>query len=325
LTDTDSEIASYEFTTLTCIPGVIYYKEAKIQLLDLPGIIEGASHGKGKGRQVVAVAKSSDLILMILDASKERGAKHRQILEMELNAVGIRLNETPPDVYFKRKNTGGVKFSSTVKLTHLGDNPFKVVKDILNEYRIHNCEILVRQDITVDQFIDVIEGNRKYVKCLYIYNKIDVCTIEFIDKLARRENSVVISCTLNLGLDYLLEKIWDCLELVRIYTKKKGEPPSFNEPLILTTGRGGTTVEEGCKLIHKELIENFKCAWIWGSSTKHNPQRVGLKHMLQDEDVVQVVTKTSVEQKHDKNFGQKVQQYKDNYHEKKKLKKKKNK
>jgi small GTP-binding protein len=70
LTGTKSEAAAYEFTTLTCIPGIIHYNDAKIQLLDLPGIIEGASQGKGRGRQVIAVAKSSDLVLMVLDASK---------------------------------------------------------------------------------------------------------------------------------------------------------------------------------------------------------------------------------------------------------------
>lgn len=47
LTGTQSEVAAYEFTTLTCIPGVIHYNDAKIQLLDLPGIIEGAAEGKG--------------------------------------------------------------------------------------------------------------------------------------------------------------------------------------------------------------------------------------------------------------------------------------
>lgn len=52
LTGTHSEAASYEFTTLTCIPGIIHYNDTKIQLLDLPGIIEGASEGKGRGRQV---------------------------------------------------------------------------------------------------------------------------------------------------------------------------------------------------------------------------------------------------------------------------------
>jgi len=58
LTGTESVAASYEFTTLTCIPGNIMYRGTKIQLLDLPGIIEGASQGKGRGRQVIAVAKS---------------------------------------------------------------------------------------------------------------------------------------------------------------------------------------------------------------------------------------------------------------------------
>lgn len=47
MTKTESIAASYEFTTLVCIPGVIEHQGAKIQLLDLPGIIEGASKGKG--------------------------------------------------------------------------------------------------------------------------------------------------------------------------------------------------------------------------------------------------------------------------------------
>ena len=68
LTGQFSEAADYEFTTLTCIPGKLFINDAELQLLDLPGIIEGAASGRGRGRQVIAVGKSSDLILMILDA-----------------------------------------------------------------------------------------------------------------------------------------------------------------------------------------------------------------------------------------------------------------
>ena len=46
------QAANYEFTTLTCMPGIVRYRGAKLQFLDLPGIIEGAKDGKGRGRQV---------------------------------------------------------------------------------------------------------------------------------------------------------------------------------------------------------------------------------------------------------------------------------
>lgn len=70
VTTTESVVAAYEFTTLTCVPGVIQYEGAEIQLLDLPGIIEGAAQGKGRGRQVIAVARTADMVLMMLDATK---------------------------------------------------------------------------------------------------------------------------------------------------------------------------------------------------------------------------------------------------------------
>lgn len=57
-----------------------------------------------------------------------------------------------------------------------------------------------------------------------------------------------------------------------------------------------------------------------GSSVKHVPQRCGLAHFLQDEDVLQIVVKTAEEQRHDKNYGQKVQAFYNEYHEKKKKK-----
>ena len=77
----------------------INFTHSNSQLLDLPGIIEGAAQGKGRGRQVIAVARTSDLILMILDATKKD--VHRDLLEAELDSVGIRLNQRPPNIYFK--------------------------------------------------------------------------------------------------------------------------------------------------------------------------------------------------------------------------------
>src|ERR671934_1442186 len=67
LTNAKSHVASYQFTTLTAVPGMLHYRGANIQLLDMPGIIEGASDGKGFGRRVLSVARSADLVLIVLD------------------------------------------------------------------------------------------------------------------------------------------------------------------------------------------------------------------------------------------------------------------
>ncbi|CAF4166038.1 unnamed protein product [Adineta steineri] len=301
VTRTASTAASYEFTTLTCIPGVIEYNGAEIQLLDLPGIIEGAAQGKGRGRQVIAVARTADMVLMMLDATK--GEKQREILEEELESVGIRLNRAKPEIYFKPKKTGGINITSTVPMTKCSE---KLINLILHEYKIFNAQVLFRDDYTSDEFIDVVVGRRVYMPCLYVYNKIDQVSIEEVDRLAHLPNSIVISCNMKLNIDYMLESIWGLLNLIRVYTKKRGEKPDFEGGLIV---RSGTTIEHVCRMVHRTMVDQFKYAlvWcrmvhrtmvdqfkyalVWGVSVKFSPQRVGLGHVLLNDDVICLVKK----------------------------------
>jgi uncharacterized protein len=281
--------------------------DTKIQMLDLPGIIEGAAQGKGRGREVIAVARSADLIMMVLDAGRESNNQHRDILSKELEIMGIRLNRNPPGIYYKKKATGGVKFNATCQLTQLGDNPKDAVTRILSGYRIHNAEVLFREDCTMDDLIDVIEGNRKYVRCLYVYNKIDTLSIEEVDELARMPDSVVISIYMDLNIEFLLQKMWQYMGLIRIYTKRRGQAPDLSDPIVLSNQRHGLTVEAACNTISKEFMPIFNFAFVWGRSTKFNPQRVGAAHRLLDEDVVQIVLKTLVQQKHSKDYSARVE------------------
>lgn len=264
ITGTASAAAAYEFTTLTTIPGNIHYEGATIQLLDLPGIIEGASQGRGRGRQVIAVARTSDLIVMMLDATK--GTVQKALLEAELEAVGIRLNQQPPACSFRVKSTGGIGYTSTCRQSLIDE---RMVQAVLKEYKIHNCELIIRQpDMTVDQLIDVVVGNRRYIPCLYVYNKIDSITIPEVNRLARQPCSVVISCELGgdgLNLDYLVERMWRALRLQRVYTKKRGEYPDFADGIVL---RSGATIEHVCHAIHRNLIGEFKYALVWVRSVQ---------------------------------------------------------
>ncbi|TEB39047.1 developmentally regulated GTP-binding protein [Coprinellus micaceus] len=280
-THTQSEAAAYEFTTLTAIPGVIEYKGARIQLLDLPGIVEGASQGRGRGRQVVATAKTADLIVVVLDATKSE--EQKRLLEIELDAIGIRLNKSKPDVVFKKKTTGGITLNVTVKLTK---TDARTIRTILAGYKIHNCDVMIREDITTDEFIDVLIGTRKYMPCLYVYNKVDAISLEQVDKLARQPNTVVISCEMDLNLDYLIDRMWDKLQLVKVYTKKRGEHPDLTDPICL---RKGATIEDVCNGVHRSLAPNFRYALV----CKFSPyaQKVSLAHQVQDDDVVSIFTK----------------------------------
>jgi uncharacterized protein len=154
-------------------------KGARIQVLDLPGIIEGAADGRGRGRQVISTARTCNLILIVLDSAKP--VTHKKIIEQELFSFGIRINQEPPEIKFVKKEQGGIGYQEVVLQTK-GMNA-DVARLVCKEYKISCAEIILREDVTVDQFIDVLEGNRAYIPVLYVFNKIDAITIEELDIL----------------------------------------------------------------------------------------------------------------------------------------------
>jgi len=112
------------------------YKGARIQVLDLPGIIEGAAEGKGRGRQVISTARTCNMILIILDASKP--LTHKKIIEQELFSFGIRINQKPPDIKIVKKESGGIGYQENTVQTK-GMNA-DVARVVLKEYKISCAE-----------------------------------------------------------------------------------------------------------------------------------------------------------------------------------------
>lgn len=85
-----------------------------------------------------------------------------------------------------------------------------------------------------------------------------------------------------------------------------GHELDLDVPIVLSKQRHGTTVQAACKSISRNLLDNFNYAMVWGRSVKFSPQRVGLHHVLSDEDVLQIVGKTYVQQKQSRNYREKV-------------------
>ncbi|MEM2137743.1 MAG: GTP-binding protein [Candidatus Anstonellaceae archaeon] len=280
LTGAKSKTASYAFTTLTCIPGVMEYGGAKIQLLDLPGIIAGAKEGKGRGREVLAVARNADLVLILLDVFQPGILP---AIKEELAGIGIRLDEKPPQIYLTKKLRGGVEINSTVKLTKLNE---KMILGVLNEYGVHNGAIVFREDASVEQLIDVMAANRKYIPSLVVLNKVDMVSDDYLSKIPFE--FVPVSAEKSQNIEVLKKAIFDRLKMMRVYTKPRMEEADLKEPMMMRTG---ATIEDACNRLHRDLVRDFKYALVWGKSAKFPGQKVGLEHVLQEGDIFSIIKK----------------------------------
>ena len=284
LTNAKSKVASYRFTTLEVIPGVMEYNGARIQILDLPGIVKGASSGKGLGKRVLAVARSADLVLFIVDVFQPEA---RGILEKELESAGIRVDEKPPNVVVERTASGGLAVSAQVKLTKISE---ALIKDMLRVYGINSGRVLVRDDIDYEQLLDVLAANRTYIPSLTVMNKIDLVNSGFTDELTRKlpYGLLPISAEADLNLEAVRKEIYGRLNLVRIYMRRRTGETDFEEPMII---KNGTTILEVCDKVHRNTKDDFRYAQIWGRSVRFGGQKVGMNHKLMDQDVLTIVTK----------------------------------
>jgi len=262
-------VGRYEFTTLKVVPGMLEYRGARIQMLDIPGLIEAASEGKGRGKEVLSVIRNADLLL-ILVAGKGYG-KQREIIEKELYKAGFRLNQRPPDVKVTRKSEGGIKTESTKKL----DISTETIKEVMKEFRITNGEILIRDKVSLDQLIDILAKNSVYLPALFILNKSDV--------YRGRGDILTISAAKGEGIENVRKAVWEALGLKRVFLKKPGKEPDINEPYILRGHISVRTIAERIK-----LMKHFKFAKIWGPTSRFPGQKVGLNQVLQDKDIVEI-------------------------------------
>jgi ribosome-interacting GTPase 1 len=98
----------------------------------------------------------------------------------------------------------------------------------------------------------------------------------------------MISAHSGYNVEELKDAIYDNLGFIRIYLKPVGGKADMEEPLII---RKPATVESVCNKLHRDFVEKFRYAKVWGDSVKHDAQRVGLPHELCDGDILTVVTR----------------------------------
>ncbi|MEM4336690.1 MAG: GTP-binding protein [Candidatus Woesearchaeota archaeon] len=280
LANADSKVGAYAFTTIKCVPGVMEYKNAKIQILDIPGLIKGASSGVGRGREVISVIKNSDLIVFVLDFLNPE--EQFDVLQKEIYDANIRINKKKPDITITKKARGGISISSTTKLSIMQK---ETIEKMLIEMKINNADVVIREDISPDDLIDVVEGNRVYIPAIVVINKVDTVDNDIAYSLIKKLNAIPISAEKNIGIENLKSEIYKKLNFIRVYTKEIGKKPDMDAPLIV---RRPATIEIVCKKIHRNFVNNFKFAKVWGSSAKFPGQKVSLNHEVEDGDIIEI-------------------------------------
>jgi ribosome-interacting GTPase 1 len=287
VTNAESEVGAYEFTTLEVVPGMMKHRNAEIQVLDLPGLIHGAAANRGRGKEVIGVARTADLIAIVLDPFNP---DQLDVVEDELHQAGIRINEDPPEVRVSRtRGQGGIDVQFTVEPTHLDED---LAEEILDEWGYVNTTCVIREDVTPDQLVDALADNRAYVPGIVVVNKVDAAddaiVQERVDQARERGYpTVAISADADRNLEAFTDLVYRELDLIRIYLKPQGGEADMDEPLVV---RSGATVGDVCDHLHRAMRRKFRYAEVTGDSSKFPNQQVGLDHTLEDEDILTLVT-----------------------------------
>lgn len=158
---------------------------------------------------------------------------------------------------------------------------------------VNNAEVILIVVEKIDEIksiLDSIKQNKK-VKKVIIFNKIDLCDENTKRKIletlkSKKYNFVLTSTKTDEGLETLKEKIFNSFDKIRIYTRHQGKKQD-NLPVVL---HPNSTLKDVAEKILHGYSKKVKYAKITGPSSKFKDQKVGLRHIVKDKDVVEFVT-----------------------------------
>ena len=129
-------------------------------------------------------------------------------------------------------------------------------------------------------------------KKLLVINKIDLLSSDALRKLeaqlkSKRSDFVLVSALTGTDVDLLKRKIFEAMNIIRVYMKEPGKAPS-SQPVVL---RVGSTVLDVAESIYKGFSKIIVETRLTGPSGKFANQRIGLDHVLKDRDVLEFKTR----------------------------------
>ncbi|MFC1928150.1 GTPase [Chloroflexota bacterium] len=205
---------------------------------------------------------------------------------MEFENIQVQLIDTPSLVAHSTESWLVpilIRADALLVVVDLSDDPLVQIEGVITE--LENMRIGIIDRKTGDEPSAIL----RHKKALVIANKIDLD--EAHHKYAALHNKyrdqlpiVAISAQKGIGLEELRLKIYQMLDIIRVYTKTPGQKPDFSAPLIL---EWGSTLEDAAAEVHKDFRARLKFARVWGSG-KHDGVMVKRGHILQDGDIIEL-------------------------------------
>ena len=241
----------YAFTTTRPVPAVTRIGGVLVQLVEIPGLIEGAHDGRGGGRALLGVLRGADAILYCHDASAPVDELRKVVAEVHAAAI-----ELPSAVAATKSDEADA--------------------------------VLLCHDVTADpnELARVIEEVRDAGierPAVLVATKADEAAPEAVARLetAFPELEVVaVSVLDDESLERLRDRMWRLTGLIRIYLRDDEEPIALRPPVNVT---------DVARSVHHELAARCEGARVWGPSARFAGQRVGRAHVLADGDAVEIL------------------------------------
>ena len=203
---------------------------------------------------------------------------------LEFENIQIQLIDTPPLVpqsieWWLRHML--IRADALLIVVDLSDAPSAQIDSII--VQLKDTRIVIGEEKSEEGVV------LSHKKALIVGNKIDLDNASqnytaLQDKYKGQLPVIAISAKKGTGLEELKSKIYQMLNIIRVYTKTPGQKPGFNDPITLERG---STLEDAAEEVHKDFRAKLKYARLWGSG-KHDGLMVKRDHILQDGDVIEL-------------------------------------
>jgi hypothetical protein len=289
LTGARTRVADYPFSTTLPVPGMLPYKDIYFQLVDSPPLSREAPQFIPR---IAGLARNADAVIVVVSLDSDPVEQYEFVRDI-LSEHGVFIEKPRGTVRIEKGGEHGVQVLGSGRIL---DGTIKDVERLLSRYRIYRARVYVEGEVSLDDIEMAILRSSVYRPTIVLANKADVPGAaeryrRLYNYLLERKSKSVwlipVSARTGLNLDKIGELLFKRLNIIRVYTKKPNSEPS-KIPVVLPKG---STIRDLAEHIHSDMLEYFEYAKVWGPSAKYPGERVGLEHVLEDGDIVEIHSK----------------------------------